>query len=456
MHDMTQGSISGPLARMAAFMLFGMVFQTLYFLVDLYFVSRVGSAAVAAVALCGNLMMVTIALTQALTVGTTTLVAHALGARDPAEARRVFNQSQALAIGVGLAFVALVFAARGTFADALSADRATAQAVREYLDWFLPAMGMQFLLVSIGAALRGAGEVRAPMLVGLASIVVNIGLCPVLIAGWGTGRPLGVTGAGLASFIAVCVGAVLLLTWVRRRHDVLQFEARHWKPDPALWRRMLAIGLPSGGEFLLMTVYSLVIFAVTRDLGADTQAGFGVGMRVLQTGFMPGLAIAFSISPIAAQNFGARRYDRVRESFRVGLVWVTAVMIAFMVLCHTIPERMVAPFSSEPAVVAVGAGMLGILCFNFVSSGIALVCGAMFQAIGNTVPSLVASASRLVVFAVPAYWMSRQPWFTLPKLWWLSVGSVVLQMCAALLLLRRELRRKMPAGVAANPLPATP
>jgi hypothetical protein len=111
MQDMTQGSINGHLARMAAFMLFGMMFQTLYYLVDLYFVAHVGSAAIAAVGLCGNLIMVTVALTQA----PDRRHHHARRARDRRpdypEARRVFNQSQVLAIGTGLGFVALVFAA---------------------------------------------------------------------------------------------------------------------------------------------------------------------------------------------------------------------------------------------------------------------------------------------------------------------------------------------------------
>ena len=123
-------------------------------------------------------------------------------------------------------------------------------------------------------------------------------------------------------------------------------------------------------------------------------------------------------------------------------------MVAFMLLCHTIPERLVAPFSADAGVIAVGAGLLGTLCFNFVSSGVVLACSAMFQALGNTVPSLMASASRLVLFAIPAFWIAAQPWFTLQKLWWLSVASVVLQMFAALLLLRREFRRRMPGTTA--------
>lgn len=449
MKDLTHGSLHKHLATQASFMLIGMVFQSLYYLVDLYFVARVSSAAIAAVGLAGNLMMVTIALTQALTVGTTTLVAQAIGAKDYARARFVFNQSQVLATSTGLIFVLAVFAFRGRFAAGLAADPPTIEALLAYLDWFLPAMAVQFLLVAMGAALRGAGEVRAPMLVQLVGIVLNTILAPMLIAGWGTGHPMGVAGAGLATFLAVVVSSSLLIFWVRRQHDVLQIVPAECKPDFALWRRMLSIGLPSGGEFLLMSVYSFVIYAVLRPFGADTQAGFGVGMRVMQVGFMPGLAVAFSIAPIAAQNFGAKHFERVRETFKVGLVWVTAIMVVFMTICHFAPDRLVAPFAQDPKVVAVGAQMLGILTFNFIASGVVLTASGMFQALGNTLPSLIASASRIVLFVAPAVWLSKQPDFVLPQLWWLSVGSVILQMIAALLLLRREFSRKLPIAAGA-------
>src|SRR6478672_5888270 len=164
MKDLTQGSLHKHLASQASFMLVGMVFQSLYYLVDLYFVARVSSAAIAAVGLAGNLMMVTIALTQALTVGTTTLVAQSIGAKDFARARFVFNQSQVLATSAGLVFVGAMFLLRDRFAAGFAADPAVVRGLLDYLDWFLPAMAVQFLLVAMSAALRGAGEVRAPML----------------------------------------------------------------------------------------------------------------------------------------------------------------------------------------------------------------------------------------------------------------------------------------------------
>lgn len=444
MNDLTQGPVRGHLARLGGTILFGMVFQTLYYLVDLYFVAQVGSEAVAAVGLAGNLMLVTLALTQALTIGTTTLVAHAWGRKEHAEAHRVFNQSQVLATSVGVVFVALAFALRGRFAAGLAADEVTAKAVLDYLDFFVPAMGIQFLLVAMGAALRGAGEVKAPMMVQMMSVVANIVLAPILIVGWGTGRPLGVRGAGLATFIAICLASAVLVFWLRKRHDVLHFEPRHWKPDFALWRRMLAIGLPTGGEFLLMSVYATLIYRLIRDFGADSQAGFGVGMRVMQTFFMPAVAIAFAVSPIAGQNFGARHFDRVRQTYWAGLQAATVLMVVLMALCHFAPDLVVRPFASDPKVIAVGAGMLRILSFNFLASGVVFISGSLFQALGNTVPSLLASLSRIVCFALPAVWFSRQPGFELSDLWWTSVASVLIQMTICLLLLRRELRLRMP------------
>ncbi len=446
MTDLTKGSIHGHVGRLTGVILFGMVFQTLYYLVDLYFVAQVGSAAVAAVGLSGNLMLVTLALTQALTIGTTALVSHAWGRKDFAEARRVFNQSQVLASAVGVLFVVVAFALRGRFAAGLSADAATAQAVRDYLDWFLPTMGVQFLLVAMAAALRGAGEVKVPMLVQVVAVVINTVLAPVLIVGWGTGRPLGVAGAGLATFVSICVGALWLVLWLRKRHDVLRFEPHHWRPDLALWRRMLAIGLPTGGEFLLMSVYATLIYGLIRGFGAEAQAGFGVGMRILQTGFMPALAVAFAVAPIAGQNFGAGQFQRVRETFVAGLIWVSAMMLLFMALCHISPAALIRPFASDPEVVAVGTEMLGILSFNFLAAGVVFVAGGLFQALGNTVPSLIASASRILLFAIPALVIARQPWFDLHHLWWLSVASVLCQVGLALALLRRELRRRAPVA----------
>ena len=184
MQDLTTGSIPRHLLKTASFMLVTMVFQTLYFLVDLYWVGRLGKEAVAAVGIAGNLMFIVLAVTQMLGVGTTTLVSHAAGQQDRERALRVFNQSLVLSVVVGVVFVVLAWRSRLPYANGLSADAATAQLAADYLLWFIPAMALQFPMVVDGAALRGTGNFKPGMVVQTATVIMNIVLAPVLIFGW--------------------------------------------------------------------------------------------------------------------------------------------------------------------------------------------------------------------------------------------------------------------------------
>ena len=153
--DLTKDTIARNLLRTASFMLVTMLFQTLYILVDLYFVGRLGKEAVAGVAVAGNLQFVVLAATQVLGVGTTTLVAHAVGQRDHSRAQLAFNQSQTLSMIVGFVFLAVSMLLRTSYATLQSADPVTAKAAADYLLWFLPALALQFGMVAMASALRG-------------------------------------------------------------------------------------------------------------------------------------------------------------------------------------------------------------------------------------------------------------------------------------------------------------
>jgi Na+-driven multidrug efflux pump len=165
MQDLTTGPITRHLLKTTSFMLVTMVFQTLYFLIDLYWVGRLGTKAVAAVGIAGNVTFIVLALTQMLGVGTTAVVSHAVGRKDRAQALLLFNQSQVLAMVVGVAFLAAGMAVRWPYARAMSADAETAALAAEYLLWFIPAMALQFALVAMGSALRAVGNFKPGMVV---------------------------------------------------------------------------------------------------------------------------------------------------------------------------------------------------------------------------------------------------------------------------------------------------
>jgi putative MATE family efflux protein len=446
MKDLTQGPIARHIFQMAAPMAIGMLVQTLYYLVDLYFVARIGDSAIAGVASAGNVMFIVLGLTQMLGVGTVALIAHAVGRKDQADANLIFNQS--LVLSVACMAITLIggYAVTGSYMRSIGADAATTAAGISYLYNYLPGLALQFALVAMSSALRGTGIVKPSMIVSMLTLVLNIVLAPILIAGWGTGHPLGVAGAGLASSLSIAAGVVLMTIYFARLEKYVAWHGEQWRPRLETWKRMLAIGLPAGGEFALMFVFLGTVFWVIRDFGAAAQAGFGVGSRVMQAVFLPAMAIAFATAPIAGQNFGAKNGARVRETFRTAALIGSGIMLALTLTCQWRPEWFVRGFTSDPRVIAIGAQYLRIISWNFVASGIIFTCSGMFQALGNTVPAVISTATRLVTFVLPAIWLSRQPHFHIEQVWYLSVATMTLQAITSLLLVRWQFRKRLQFG----------
>jgi putative MATE family efflux protein len=446
MKDLTQGSITGHILQMSLVTLIGMAAQTMYYLVDLYFVSSLGPDAIAGVGAAGNIFLVVMALTQILGVGTLALIAQSAGAKNQGEANLVFNQSLLLSAICAVITLVVGYALAGPYMRSIGADVEMQDNGITYLYWFLPGMAIQFAMVSMGSALRGTGIVKPGMMVQILSVVMNIVLAPILIAGWGTGVPLGVAGAGLASTLAVIAAVVVLTLYFVKLEKYVSFHKEQWQPRFAYWRRILNIGLPSGGEFFVMFMTMALMYWLIRDFGADAQAGYGVGSRVMQAIFLPAMAVAFSAAPIAGQNFGARRADRVRETFRQCALIEVSVMAAVTLLCHIAPRSMIAAFSDDPEVIEVGTMFLRIISWNFVASGFLFTCSGMFQAVGNTWPSLASGVTRLLIFALPAVYLSSRPGFELEQLWHWSVITTFAQAGLTYLLLRLQLNKRLDFG----------
>ena len=443
MKDLSKGPITAHLIALATPMAIGMLVQTLYLMVDLYFVARLGDTALAGVGAAANFAFAVLAMTQMLGVGTVALISHAVGAGDRETANLVFNQSLVLAALCALvALVGGLVLAR-PYMQTLAANAATVEAGTTYLRYYVPGLALQFAMVAMGSALRGTGIAKPTMVVQLATLVINIVLAPVLIAGIGTGRPLGVAGAGLASTLAIIAGTVLLIVYFARLEKYVEFRSSEWRPRLATWRKILNIGLPSGGEFALMFVYMAIIYTVIRDFGAAAQAGYGVGQRLMQAIFLPAMAIAFAVTPVAGQNFGARDAERVRRTFADGALLSSLLMAALTLLCQWRATTLIGYFTDDLAILSIGRGFLQLISWNFVASGLVFVCNGIFQGLGNTWPSIISSASRLVTFALPAIWWSHQAGFRIEDVWYLSIATVTLQAIFSLLLVRRELKLRL-------------
>jgi putative MATE family efflux protein len=443
MKDMTQGSVTRHLLHMASFMAVSMVVQTLYLLADLYWVGRLGKEAIAAVGLSGNLMMLVLALTQMLGVGTTTVISHAAGRKDQPSAERAFNQSVVLSLVVGLLFGLVSFPLRQQYSQSLSADAPTAAMAVSYLGWFIPALVLQYPMVSLGSALRATGIIKPAVGLQVLSVILNMIFAPLLIFGVGPFPKTGVAGAALATFLSILIGNILMVIYFEKSYRYLRFRVSQWRPQLKIWWSMLRIGLPAGAEFALMAVYIVIVYAIIRGFGAAAQAGFGVGARVMQAMFLPVMSVAFAVAPVVGQNFGGRRGDRVRQTFYSALGITTGMMVLLTLLSQFAAGAFIRGFSKDPSVISFGSEYLQIISLNFVAMGIVFTSSSVFQGIGNTWPPLISSATRLLFFALPAVIISRLPGFQLKQLWYLSVVSILLQAGVNLLLLRREFGRKL-------------
>src|SRR5207237_7899882 len=147
---------------------------------------------------------------------------------------------------------------------------------------------------------------------------------------------------------------VLMIIYYERNYHYLRFRIPLFRPQFRVWWSMLRIGIPAGAEFALMSFYIVIVYTIIRDFGAEAQAGFGVGARVMQAMFLPVMALSFAVGPVVGQNFGGRRADRVRSAFYSALWISSALMLVLTLLAQLAPHTLIRAFSNDPGVMAFG------------------------------------------------------------------------------------------------------
>jgi putative MATE family efflux protein len=444
MKDLTSGSIARDIVGTAVPIGASLFLQALHLLIDLYFVATLGEAAVAGVGAAGTLVFALTALTQVLGAGVLSLTAQAVGAKESRIANLVFNQSLTIALACIAVTLLGGYAFYQAYIGAIAGSPEAQEEGSRYLFWSLPGFALGFVQTAMTAALRATGNVKPALLSQTLTTGLKCLLSPILISGWGTDLPLGVSGAGIASSASIACGVIVLAGYFTHRKRFLSFSYSQCRPRIDIWKRMLAIGLPSGGEYALMFVYTATTYWVISDFGATAQAGFGIGSRIVVSFlFIPGAAIAFATAPIAGQTLGAGNLGRVRETFKVAAVLNVSVMTVVALLMAWHPQLLVRVFANEPEVERHAVTFLQTMSLVLVAQGLIFTCSGLFQGLGNTIPALASSLCRTIVFIPIATWLSTRPTFHLEQIWQLAVATAWLQALIACCLLWREFRRRL-------------
>ncbi|MDE2995742.1 MAG: MATE family efflux transporter [Bacteroidota bacterium] len=408
--DYTTGSLWRAILVLSVPMVLEMLMQSVFEIVDIFFVGKLGSEAVAAVGLTASLIIIVFAIGLGLSMAATAMVARRIGEKDPDGAAR--SAWQAIVLTVAFAIPAGV--AGAVYAPDLLGLMGATPAVRDigsgYAAVMLGSNLVILLLFLFNAIFRGAGDASAAMKALWLANILNIALDPILIFGWGPIPAMGVTGAAWATAIGRGIGVayqIWLLTTGKTRVHLLR---KHMKLDSSVQRTMIKIAGPGMLQYLVGTASWLAVMRLMAGFGSDALAGYTVAIRVIIFALLPSWGISNAAATLVGQNLGAKQPDRAERS-----VWyATGLDMAFLGLMGAFfwifaPET-VAVFIASEGAREVGIQSMRILTVIYPVWAIGMVTVQSFNGAGDTTTPTWIHFFCFWVLQLPLAWVMAHPW----------------------------------------------
>lgn len=414
-----------------------MLMFTLYLMVDLYFVGRLGPDAVAAVSISSNAFFVILGLSFVLGIGGMALIAQAFGRGDYEEAAKVYKQSIILTILVGIVATLMgLFIARPYIAFFGGAGDSLERGV-EYFQIFSISFFFVLLLHVIGSCYRGMGDTKTPMIIMVLSTILNIILDPLLIFGLLGFPRLGVRGAAIASLLSQLIALAIYIYMILIRGQHLKIKGP-WHLDLNIIKRSLSIGLPSGLTYFLLALNMLITYRVVSVFGTPALASIGIGFRILQAIYMPVVAVTSAMAAMVGQNYGAGKQPRITAT--LWTVWAIScgIMISGTILCRAFPDVLIGIFSKDKSVIHYGVIYLTIMSLGTVIVGTIMTMSAVFQGFGKTYPVFIAALLDNLLFASLVFTLPGLFGWGIESVWWIKLITAGIEMLLIAEWLRRD------------------
>jgi putative MATE family efflux protein len=366
-------------------MVLEMAMESLFAVVDVYFVASLGPSAVATVGLTESILTLVYAVAIGLSMGTTAMVARRIGEKNPAGAADVAVQAIAVAAmaSIPVAVVGFFFAKKVLVL--MGADAWALEHGYRYTRWMLGGNVVIMLIFVINAVFRGAGDPAMAMRVLWVSNGINIVLDPALIRGWGPLPELGVEGAGVATTIGRGVGvAIQLFVLFRGAKHIRVLRSQLRVRADVMWR-LVRLSLGGIAQLIIATSSWVGLMRIMSEFGSVALAGYTIAMRIIVFTFLPAWGLSNAAATLVGQNLGAKKPERAERS-----VWLTglATMIFMAVVAAVyiaFNQELVRIFSREPGVVTAGAECLRIVSYGYLFYAWELVIIQAFNGAGDTI-----------------------------------------------------------------------
>jgi putative MATE family efflux protein len=399
--------IYGDVWRLAFPVILTNLLMSLVNIVDLFMVGRIGPVEIAAVGMANSVRMLVMITILAVTAGAMTLAAQAKGARDPAQLSFVTRQTLSLTVLLGALLTVLGYFASEPLLAFLNSggDPQAVTLGTGYLQLLF--LGTIFLVInfSVSSLMQGAGDTVTPLYLSGSINLLNILFNYLFIFGPGPFPELGVTGAALGTVLSRALGAGLGVALFYSGRNVIALLPGSYRPDWAMFRDLLAIGVPSGLQGLVRNSAQLLVIRIVTSTAAGTYgaAALAIGLQIESLAFMPGLAISVAATSLVGQSLGAWQVEeaRSRGNAAIGLgVIVMSILGLPLILFAPQLVRLFDP-SAHPTVLAAGVSYLRINALGLPILAVAMVVNGALRGAGDTRPGLVGNLLGRWLTAVP-------------------------------------------------------
>jgi MATE family, multidrug efflux pump len=436
--DFTVGNLNRAILLLAIPMVLEMSLESLFAVVDVFWVSHLGANAVATVGLTESLLTLVFAVALGLSLSTTAMVAHRIGEKDKDGASVAAVQSVALGLGLSclmgvpcLFYAPLLLRLMGASPEIVAVGG-------NYARIALGGCGAVLMLFLNNAIFRGAGDAAIAMRLLWVSNIINLALDPCLIFGLGPFPRLGVTGAALATFTGRSIGVIYQFYRLLHGSERIRVLHRHIRLNFTVLLRLVRVSLTGILQFAIAHTSWIGLVRIVSMFGSAALAGYTIAIRIVIFAILPSWGLSNAAATLVGQNLGAKQPDRAETSvWRTGfynMLFLGGVGVFFILFA----EPIVRVFTHDPAVVPLGTSCLRILSYGNVGYAYGMVMLQAFNGAGDTVTPTIVNLFGFWLLEIPlAWWLALRAGFASNGVFFSIVIAEAAIAIAGVLLFRR-------------------
>nr|WP_294493980.1 MATE family efflux transporter [uncultured Anaerosporobacter sp.] len=427
------------LVSMAIPMMFSMLIQSLYNIIDSIFVARLGNDALTAVSLVFPLQNLVIAIAVGFGIGVSSCISINLGSKNTKRASQAASVGIVLSIVHSILFVVFGLLVTKPFLRMFSSNESIVEMGSEY-GYIVLCLSFGCLIqVCIEKIFQSLGEMSITMIVLAVGAIINIILDPILIFGKFGFPAMGVTGAAIATVIGQIAGLVLYLIVLAYKKLPIQVSLRNVHIDKPLIKQLYSVGVPSSIMMSLPSVLVSILNGMLVRFSEVHVSVLGIYYKLQTFIYLPANGIVQGMRPIVGYNYGAKQKDRLHKTLRVSLLFAAAIMFIGTIVSLFIPQQILGMFDADVSMLEIGVPALRIICLGFLISTFGIIYSGAFEALGMGFQSLTISLLRQFVIIIPlSFLLSR--FIGATGIWVSFPISEVIAAIVAIILMKKTLK----------------